>query len=43
MNEINCPYELTNSTDDEPDYISNEVMHSNNGGVPLLQKKGTYF
>ncbi len=39
MNEINSPYELSNSTDEESDYISNEVMHSNNSGVPLAQKK----
>lgn len=39
MNEINFPYELSNSTDKESDYISNEVMHSNNSGVPMAQKK----
>ena len=39
MNEINCPYELSISNDEESDYISNEVMHSNNSGVPLTQKK----
>jgi GNAT superfamily N-acetyltransferase len=43
MNEINCPYELTNSTDDESDYISNQVMHSNNSGVPLLKKTAPIF
>ncbi len=39
MNEINFPYDLSNGTDEESDYISHEVMHSNNGGVPLVQKK----
>ena len=43
MNEIDCDYELTNSTDDESDYISKEVMHSNNSGVPLTQKKEPIF
>jgi GNAT superfamily N-acetyltransferase len=43
MKAINCPYELSNSTDDESDYISNEVMHSNNSGVPLSQKKAPIF
>ncbi len=39
MTEINCPYEFSISTDEECEYISNEVMHSNNKGVPLPQKK----
>lgn len=43
MTEINCPYELSISTDGECEYISNEVMHSNNSGVPVSQKKAPIF
>src|SRR3990167_6382364 len=36
-NEINCPYELSISTDEECEQISNEVMYFNARAVPFTQ------
>ena len=38
MNEINCPYPLSISTDEEREQISDEVMHFNARAVPFTQK-----
>ena len=43
MNEINCPYPLSISTDEEREQISDEVMHFNARAVPFTQKETPIF
>jgi hypothetical protein len=43
MKEINSPYELSISTDEDCEYISDEVMHFNARAVPFTQKENPVF
>lgn len=43
MNKINCPYELSMSTDEECEHISDEIMHFNARAVPFTQKETPVF
>lgn len=43
MNEINCPYPLSISTNEEREQISDEVMHFNARAVPFTQKETPIF
>ena len=43
MNEINCPYPLSISTDEEQELISDEIMHFNARAVPFTQKETPIF
>ena len=43
MSEINCPYPLSISTDEEREQISDEVMHFNALAVPFTQKENHVF
>ena len=43
MSEINCPYPLSISTDEEREQISDEVMHFNARAVPFTQKETPIF
>lgn len=43
MNELNCPYKLSISTDEESNYISDEIMHFNANAVPFTQKETPIF
>ena len=43
MNEINCPYELSISTDEECGRISDEIMNFNARAVPFTQQENPVF
>ncbi|MDP1604485.1 MAG: GNAT family N-acetyltransferase [Legionella sp.] len=43
MHELNFPYKLSSSNEEESEYISNEIMHFNAQKVPFTQKETPIF